>query len=244
VLKTRRPGVEPGRCRIGDFVTDSQTEAQSESQGQAEQDDQRQDPSSPAPLAPEAFHGLAGDFVRVVSPHTESDEAGLLIQFLVCFGNAAGRSFYFQVESDKHSANENIVLVGRTSSGRKGTSLSRVRAPFRLADPHWERNCTSSGLSSGEGLIHFVRDPSEHKEGRTVVVDQGQVDKRLLVVETEFSSTLKVARREGNILSGVLRQAWDSGDLRLMTKNSPTKATNAHVSVIAHIPEDELLRCC
>src|SRR5690349_17841277 len=27
-----------------------------------------------------AYHGLAGDFVRTVEPHTESDPAGLLIQ--------------------------------------------------------------------------------------------------------------------------------------------------------------------
>jgi hypothetical protein len=33
-----------------------------------------------------AYHGLAGDFVRTVEPHTESDPAGLLIQFLVAFG--------------------------------------------------------------------------------------------------------------------------------------------------------------
>ncbi|HOL95992.1 MAG TPA: hypothetical protein PLH79_16705, partial [bacterium] len=38
----------------------------------------------PAPLDEAAFQGLAGEFVRMVGPHTESDPAALLIQFLVC----------------------------------------------------------------------------------------------------------------------------------------------------------------
>jgi hypothetical protein len=66
-------------------------------------------------------------------------------------------------------------------------------------------------LSSGEGLIWAVRDPSEHTEkvGRQrAAPDAGVEDKRLLVVETEFAKTLKLMGREGNILSTVIRQAW------------------------------------
>jgi len=48
--------------------------------------------------------------------------------------------------------------------------------------------------------------------------------------------------REGNILSVVMRQGWDGDRLRTLTKNSPTKATGAHVSVIGHITKEELLR--
>lgn len=92
-----------------------------------------------------------------------------------------------------------------------------------------------------------IKDPiKEH--GRVVgyeavIADQGVEDKRLLVVETELSSTLKVAEREGNTLTGVVRQAWDTGSLRLMTKTSPAKSTGAHISIVGHIPKDELLRC-
>src|SRR5439155_15757079 len=48
--------------------------------------------------------------------------------------------------------------------------------------------------------------------------------------------------REGNTLSSVLRLAWDTGDLRIMTKNDPIKATGAHISIIGHITVDELRR--
>jgi len=53
---------------------------------------------------------------------------------------------------------------------------------------------------------------------------------------------LKVLRRDTNTLGPGLRQAWDFGDLRILTKNSPATATGAHISLISHITLDELLR--
>ncbi len=110
-----------------------------------------------------------------------------------------------------------------------------------------------SGLSSGEGLIRAVRDAISKEEpvkdkGRrtgayeTVVIDQGKKDKRLVVLETEFASTLKVMGREGNNLSAVIRQAWETGNLGILTKNSPARATGAHISIIGHCTAEELRR--
>src|SRR5262249_22947897 len=45
-----------------------------------------------------------------------------------------------------------------------------------------------------------------------------------------------------NTLSGIIRQAWDSGDLATLTKNSPIRATGAHVSIVGHITEEEVRR--
>jgi hypothetical protein len=80
------------------------------------------------------------------------------------------------------------------------------------------------------------------KTGERELVDAGVSDKRLLVIAPEFASVLRVLLREGNTLSPVLRKAWDSGSLRTLTKNSPACATGAHISVIAHITEEELRR--
>jgi hypothetical protein len=63
-----------------------------------------------------------------------------------------------------------------------------------------------------------------------------------LVSEPEFASALKTMTRDGNTLSAQLRQAWDSGELRVLTRNSPLQATNSHVSLISHITRPELLR--
>ena len=209
-------------------------------------------PPWPAPLDDEAFIGLAGKFVRAIEPATEADTAALLVQFLVGVGNAAGRTAHAVVEGDRHFCNEFAVLVGRSAKGRKGTSLGRVKSALAGGDPKWASDRIMSGLSSGEGLIWAVRDPIEKQETvrergqptkyETVVGDEGVEDKRLLVTEPEFAGVLKQTERHGNTLSPVLRCAWDSGDLRSMTKNSPGKATGAHISVIGHITADELKR--
>jgi hypothetical protein len=118
----------------------------------------------------------------------------------------------------------------------------------------WAEKQVQSGLSSGEGLIYAVRDPVIHEEKvldgegeptgdiKEVVVDPGASDKRLLVLESEFASPLKMISREGNTVSAVVRQAWDSGDLRTLTKNSPLRSTGAHISMIGHVTQGELLR--
>jgi hypothetical protein len=70
----------------------------------------------------------------------------------------------------------------------------------------------------------------------------GVSDKRLLVVETEFTSPLKVMSREGNILSPTLRNAWDGKNLRTLTRNSPLRSTTPHISIIGHTTREELRR--
>src|SRR5262249_27198065 len=75
-----------------------------------------------------AYHGLAGDVVRTIAPHTEADPVAILIQFLALAGNAMGRTAYYLVEDDRHHTNLFAVLVGESSKARKGTSLGRVRA--------------------------------------------------------------------------------------------------------------------
>ena len=75
-----------------------------------------------------------------------------------------------------------------------------------------------------------------------MTTDFGVEDKRLLVLEPEFASVLRILDREGNTLSAIIRQSWDNGALRILNKNSPAQATNAHISLIGHITADELRR--
>lgn len=207
----------------------------------------------PSPLEQDAFHGLTGDVVATIRPHTEADDAALLISFLVAFGNAVGREPHGIAEADRHGCNLFAVLVGDTSKGRKGTTWGRIRELFRGADEEWVSTRVSGGLSSGEGVIWAVRDAIERTvpikdkgratgEYETVTDDMGVSDKRLLAVESEFASVLKMMGREGNTLSPIIREAWDRGDLRALTKNSPARATGAHISIVGHVTKTELLR--
>ena len=188
----------------------------------------------PAPARDAALHGVAGEFVSRTAPHTESDPMALLVQFLVCFGAAAGRGVHYAVEATSHRLNEFAILVGPSGTGRKGTAWDHVHTLFSQLDPAFTEGCVSSGFSSGEGLIFEVRDPSDG--------DSGARDKRRLIVETEFAQVLKVLAREGNTLSPVVRNAWDSKPLQTIAKNAPVRATAAHVAIVGHITKDELLR--
>jgi hypothetical protein len=191
------------------------------------------------PIMPgDAYIGLAGEVVRTIEPHTESDPVALLLQFLVFFGNATGRGPHFKVEGDQHFTVLDVVLVGATAKSRKGTSAGRTRQLFKGADGAWESTRVKSGLSSGEGLINEVRDPV--KNG-TKVIDPGVEDKRLLVLEAELAGALTMMRRPGSVLSRVIRDPWDCRDLAVLTKNNPTRATGPHISIIGHITIDELL---
>jgi hypothetical protein len=208
-------------------------------------------PPWPEPPGAEAYHGLAGDVVRAIEPASEADPVAILVQTLIAFGNVIGRKAHFKVENDLHYTNEYAVLVGRTSKARKGVSWNQALRPLAPIDPEWDRDRVQGGLSSAEGLIWSVRDPivkqERMKEGGSVwyepvEADPGVADKRLLCFEPEFANVLKQTERAGNTLSVYLRQGWDRGTLKAMTKNSPATATGAHISIVGHITDEELQR--
>ncbi len=196
-------------------------------------------------LKEEALYGLPGEFVRAVEPHTEADPVAILINFMAAFGNAIGRGAYMRVGADVHHLGLYAALVGRTSKARKGSSWGYVRELVGCVDPSWVADRVQDGLSSGEGLIHAVRDPvvrENKKTGEKETVEEGVADKRLLILASEFASVLKVMSREGNTLSAVVRQGWDGNVLQVMTKNSPARSTGSHISVLGHVTKEELLR--
>lgn len=199
-------------------------------------------------LSDVALYGLAGEVVRLIEPHTEADSVALLIQLLAGFGNLINKTAYFKAGADFHYTKISAVLVGATASGRKGSSWSEIKRVLIRVDESFQ-DCIQNGLSSGEGLIFHVRDAQSKKvpikdHGRIVgyqdeIIDAGTNEKRAFIVEPEFARVLKVSQREGNTLSSVIREAWDSDRLRIMTKNT-IKASNAHISIIGHITKAEL----
>lgn len=201
----------------------------------------------PAPwptLADEARSGLPGEIVRAIEPNTEADPAALLGNVFVWFGNAIGRGAFLQVGADRHHANLFVALVGETSKARKGMSRGHVRDLFHAADQPWADDRIQNGLSTGEGLIYAVRDAvwGVNGDGDSVLQDEGILDKRLLIEEPELAKVLKVASRDSNIVSPIMRQAWDGDRLQVLTRHNPMKATEAHVSIVGHTTSQEVLR--
>jgi hypothetical protein len=185
----------------------------------------------PAAPGAAAYHGLLGEIVTTLAPETEADPVAILTQLLVAFGTAVGRGAYFQVEATRHHPHEFLLLVGDTARARKGTAWDHARRVVCEADPTLSERILT-GLSSGEGLVWAVRDPTAQ--------DAGVSDRRLLAVEPEFASVLKSTSREISTLSPTLRSAWDGRALQLLTKTAPARASAAHISLIGHITQAEL----
>lgn len=211
-------------------------------------------PAEPWPTLNEAaYHGLAGDVVRLIEPHTEADPVALLASFLAEVGTILNRAPHVSLDGCYHPLLFWPVLVGQSSKSRKGTAGKRIEATLKLADPSWTRGECRGTLSSGEGLAYAVRDPQNKEEpvkekGRltgetvTVCVDPGVEDKRLFLVQSEFGAVLRIMARDGNSLSGVLRDAWDGLTLAPMTKANRIRATAPHIGIVGHVTKDELLR--
>lgn len=186
--------------------------------------------------------GNIEDFLRLLHPCVEANRESLLIQLLACFGNCIGRTAFFTAAEDKHYTNLFVVVVGKSSRGRKGQSLNLIRSLFKGVDDIWYADRIKKGLSSGEGLIKHIEDKVDEHALTGVKFNQGNLDKRILCLESEFSSVLRMTQREGNILSQILRDAWDGSDLQTLTKNDPLRAKEPMVSIIGHITDTELTK--
>jgi len=196
----------------------------------------------PPKLERAALHGIAGEYAQAVQPYTEASIVAVLASLLGAFGSAAGRNAFLPVGGVTHHPNEFVLLVGPTATARKGDAMQLGLRPLQLASPEW-RECHLGGFGSGEAVVDAVRDATVSLEGdEEKTIEAGVSDKRLLVHEEELSHVIAVAGREGSTLSSLLRKAWDGRRLENRTKGRRLIATGAHVSALAGITPEELVR--
>lgn len=172
-----------------------------------------------------AYHGVVGAIVRAVAPHTEADPLALLGTFLATAGACMGH-WRFIYQGSAQGPNVFVVLVGDSSTGRKGTAASIVRDVMTAAYPGWDK-LVVAGLGSGEGLVSHLKrvEDSEH---------------RALVLESEFGRLLTVMAREGSTLSPVIRDAWDGAPIGRFLAREQSLVTWHHVGIVAHVTPVEL----
>jgi hypothetical protein len=111
----------------------------------------------PAPVDQAAYHGLVGEVLNTLDPHSEADPVAILVQLLAAFGNVVGPQPHWFAEADRHSLKLFTVLVGTSSKGRKGASWGHVRRLFGCVDPEWKDDRILNGLSTAEGAITCSR---------------------------------------------------------------------------------------
>lgn len=188
--------------------------------------------SGPPARDPAVFYGLLGEIVQGAAPSTEADPMGVLGTLLAAVGAQIGRSPYVQIGNTRHPLLVWPLLFGRTGSGRKGEATDTGLMFVRHASAHALDEITVGGLSSGEGLIERIRDAEGPDDSG------GTEDKRLLVIEPEFSTVMARAKREGSTLASVLRQAWDGRALSVLNRRAMTASTS-HVAIVGHITPKE-----
>jgi hypothetical protein len=193
-------------------------------------------------LERDALHGILKDITRAACDETEAVPSSVAIHVLGRFAATIGRTAYIQIGDEVRYLNFDALIVGPTGRGRKGTSAEMPRQLFRRAE--WLQGAAPvrelTALSTGEGLIHQVRDPRYGNEGE--LVDKGEGDKRLLCDISEFAGVLSVAKRETQTITMVLRDAFDGRPLTTPTKTSFNCATGAHIAVVGSVPETELAK--
>lgn len=179
----------------------------------------------PEPVDDAAYHGVLGDIVRSIAPHTEADPVGILGALLTMFGMVVGGSSYLY-QGGKQYANIFVALIGETGIGRKGTASDAAAEAFSLAYPNW-RDHIAPGLGSGEGLTSKLSASEDHIA---------------FVREGEFGHILTAMTRDGSTLSETIRNAWDHAPLgrQVANRNASTIVLDHHVGILANITEVEL----
>lgn len=182
-------------------------------------------------LREEALFGIAGEYIRLCRPYTEADPAAVLAQLYAGFGNLIGDGPFVNLQFTKHHTNIFVGIVGGTAKARKGTSWDVADSLLRDIDQQWHCDKIFGGISTGEGVIAAVGGAVEQQDA---------ADKRALFLESELARVMKAMTRPSNVVSPVLRQAWDHGTLRITTRHNPLIANGAHISFIGHCTKDDL----
>jgi hypothetical protein len=180
----------------------------------------------PAPPDDAVYHGPLGEIVRAVAPHTEADPVGVLGTLLASIGAAMGNLRYIY-QGSAQAPNLFVVLVGDSSTGRKGTAGSIAREVMNRAYPDWSQLIVA-GLGSGEGLVGYLK--ANEKQG----------EPRALVMESEFGRLLTVMGREGSTLSPMVRDAWDGVPMGRILAREQSIVHSHHVGIVAHVTPVEL----
>lgn len=187
---------------------------------------------------PACLYGLVGDIARA-GADTEANPYAIAANALAYMSCAVGRGPFMSVGNVVHHARLFTLHVGRSGRGRKGDAVSlltRISRAVQALDKYAAPQVHRGGLSSREGLVYLIHDG--YKDGKEEVEPVN--DKRLLVVESEFSNILHQSKRDGNTLSSALRDCWDGVSMKPATKTNQLHATDPHVCLSGAITPSEL----
>lgn len=99
---------------------------------------------------------------------------------------------------------------------------------MEAAIPEWSEHWVSSGFQSGESIVSDLarQDASTNR----------------FIMEPELAAVFARCRREGSILSAIMRNAWDGRPLEIRRRGDREILRHHHLGVLAHITPEEIRR--
>jgi hypothetical protein len=186
------------------------------------------------------LYGLIGKIAKVGAHGKGLHPAPIALAVMTWLSAAASPRIKIPVGDSIHPARLFSVHVGRSATGGKGDSIALLKKIIAYLDakyPQLTPMFHAGGLSTREGLALKLHDGYEEKGKEIPAV----LDKRLMIVESEFVKLLKLGKNDNNSILAVIRELWDfGGSIQPLTKTAPIRSTNPHISIYANITPDEL----
>lgn len=162
----------------------------------------------PGALPEEAYNDTAGMVVADLATQTVASREGLLASVLAYAGSVLG---VHAIYHGKKPSNSFVALVGDSAVGKKTTTMRAVMDAMQDDRVFGRQDLARvDGLGSGEGIIGTVRRR----------VDKAGGFWSGAIISSEMGGQLKIAAREGSILSTVIRQGYDGDAIANITKGS------------------------
>jgi putative DNA primase/helicase len=158
------------------------------------------DTSYPKPLTSKSLCGLLGEFVEIAYPTTVACREMILYGMLPLIGVLLGNRYYGAFGSGKHFPSIFSLIIARTSDG-KGQATDHCEQAVKLIDSGWASQFLHTSVASGEGLVRMLA-------GTGMKLPDAQ-SARVAISSSEMSVIFNAQNREGSILSGHLRSAYD-----------------------------------
>jgi hypothetical protein len=194
----------------------------------------------PVPDTNAMLYGIIGEIARAGSEGREVHPVAIAAACLSWLSAEIGPDICLPIGDVKHHVNLYTLHIGRSARGGKGESLQLVnRIRYAITRDREDHPCGqvhNGGLSSREGLAGAVHDGYQVGKELIPAVD----DKRLWIVEAEFSNVLAQGKREGNTLLPALRDVWDGGNIQPLTKGRGMWSTHPHIALHGNITPGEL----
>ena len=188
----------------------------------------------------EVYDGLLGEIAKKITPTQEADIMGIFAHLLVYGGYVMGRKPHINMSSTdleiKMYANQFIMLVGNSSSGRKGSSKNTVASFFNMIDSSIKDEVYSN-FGSGQGLVKKLSRPTDEEDPRFLWEYP-----RALLIEEEFENTLGIKNTTGNNLGFILQKAYDLAPIdRIIVTETDIRADDYWFSFMAHVTPQQLM---